>query len=195
MSSLQASAACDRPAPRVRCVRARASTSICSRSSTRVASKGTQVVFAVDLLANGKMTEQALLVSDASELVGVDVARPLGVVFAEQRRGSQTLCVVEELLPGSNAQAAGVRVGDVLRLTTCVVAVRGKVDVMSYYSNPPKASNRRALLVADAQPFGKLMKALVSNSEAVDLPGGKARAFDSIPLVMERCPAPPGAVS
>jgi hypothetical protein len=53
-------------------------------------------------------------------------------------------------------------------------------------SNPPKARNRRALLVADGQPFPKLMKALISNSEAVLLPSGESQAFDDIPIVLER---------
>ncbi len=79
-----------------------------------------------------------------------------------------------------------MQVGDVLRLTTCVVAVRGKVDVVSFYANPPAAKNRRALLVADSQPFPKLMKAITSNTEAVDLPSGESRPFETIPLVFER---------
>jgi hypothetical protein len=34
----------------------------------------------------------------------------------------------------SNAAAAGVRVGDVLRLVTAVVEVRDKTDTLSYYT-------------------------------------------------------------
>ena len=133
-------------------------------------------------------TEQALALRDGTALLPLAIPRPLGVVFAEAqvKLSGPSIAVVEEVAPGSNAAAAGVRVGDVLRLVSCVVEVRGKVDVVSFYANPPKAAYRRALLVADAQPFPKLMKALLSNSTAVDLPGGESRVFADVPLVLER---------
>ena len=142
----------------------------------------------MDLLGNENQTQQSLSVRDGTTLLPLSIARPLGVVFAERRRGlsAETEAFVEEVGEGSNACACGVRVGDVLRLVTCVIEVRGKVDVLSYYANPPKAANRRALLVADGQPFGKLMKAIVSNGTAVDLASGESRAFPEVALVLER---------
>ena len=63
----------------------------------------------------------------------------------------------------------------------------GKVDVLSYYSNPPKKSNRRAMFAADGQPFAKVMKAILSNGEAVDMPDGETKkTFDSVLCVVER---------
>lgn len=56
----------------------------------------------------------------------------------------------------------------------------------THRSNPPKARRQRALLVADGQPFGKLMKALLSNAEEVDLPTGDTHVFDDVPIVLER---------
>ena len=124
--------------------------------------------------------------SEGSVLVPLDIKRPMGMVVAERRVLQSTECFVEELLPGSNALAAGVQVGDVLRMTTCVVEVRGKVDTFSFYSNPPAARKRRAVLVCDKQPFGKVMKAIASNAEAVDLLDGTSRPFESVALVLER---------
>ena len=60
---------------------------------------------------------------------------------------------------------------------------------MSYYMQAPAARNRRALLVADGQPFAKLMKAVISNSVEVDLPDGTKKAFTDVPLVLERAAA------
>ena len=107
--------------------------------------------------------------------------------------------------------------GDILRLSTAVMVVQGKVDgaplspifcvfcgfcsffnstyahhlvfsfiVISFYANPPHKKNRRAIYVADGQPFAKVMKAIVSNSEEVDLPDGTVAAFDEVAIVLER---------
>ena len=110
-----------------------------------------QEVFGVDLLANGTLTDQAILVLEGSVLVPLDIKRPMGMIVAERRVLNSMECFVEELLPESNALAAGVQPGDVLRMCTCVVEVRGKVDTFSFYSNPPKAAKRRAVLVCDKQ--------------------------------------------
>ena len=147
---------------------------------------GFQEVFAVDLLASGKLTEQALTAADGRSLVPLEIKRPMGMVLAERRvLNTTTECFVDEVLPDSNALRAGVKVGDVLRLTTLVAAVRGKVDEIAYYSNPTSAKNRRALMVVDKQPFAKVMKAIASNAEPVDLMDGR-RAFESICIVLER---------
>ena len=113
--------------------------------------------FAVNLLGLGKLTEQVLQGGPGTELLPLCIKRPLGVIFAEQVPkgfGQATLCVVDELVPGrrapalcavprwpadaqwprSNAEAAGVRVGDTLRLVTAVVSVRDKTDTLSYYT-------------------------------------------------------------
>jgi hypothetical protein len=160
---------------------------ITSRRRDKLPKGGFQEVFAVDLLASGKLTEQALTAADGRSLVPLEIKRPMGMVLAERRvLNTTTECFVDEVLPDSNALRAGVKVGDVLRLTTLVAAVRGKVDEIAYYSNPTSAKNRRALMVVDKQPFAKVMKAIASNAEPVDLMDGTARPFESICIVLER---------
>ena len=58
--------------------------------------------------------------------------------------------------------------------------------VISFYANPPKKTNRRTLYLADGQPFAKVMKAIVSNSEDVTLPDGNWVSFDDVAIVLER---------
>ncbi len=125
MQALAARPACARRASHSR-VEARAS-AIRSVRRDPVAGKGFQEVFAIDLLANGRATEQALTCSDGVQLVGLEIMRPLGIVFVEQRRLNETICVVEELLPGSNALAAGARAHQALATRTCAYA-----DAASY---------------------------------------------------------------
>jgi hypothetical protein len=60
---------------------------------------------------------------------------------------------------------------------------------MSYYMQAPAARNRRALLIADSQPFAKVMKAIISNSVEVDLPDGTKKVFDDVCVVFERAAA------
>ena len=155
----------------------------------------------------GKATEQVLNGGPGTTLVPLTVARPLGIVFEERRLAlnAAAVCVVDEVAPGrcvdvvwercrllpraparSNAEKAGVLVGDVLRLVTAVVEFREKADTLSYYMQPPKARNRRALLVTDGQPFPKVMKAIISNSQEVEMPDDTKKVFDDVPLVLER---------
>ena len=59
-----------------------------------------------------------------SEAVAVTIERPLGIVFEEKVDGIYTKIVVDEIVPGSNAEKNGdVRVGDVLLITTAVFNV------------------------------------------------------------------------
>lgn len=61
---------------------------------------------------------------------------------------------------------------------------------MGYYLNPSPAKVRRAILITDGQPFSKVMKALISNGQPVDLPPGDARGEKAVLpttlLVLER---------
>ena len=43
--------------------------------------------------------------------------------------------------------------------------------------------------MCDAQPFSKVMKALISNSQEVDMPDGTRNVFPDVPLVLERANA------
>jgi len=138
--------------------------------------------------------------------VAIEAERPLGLVFEERKRLNISTCVVEEIVEGSTAAKAGAKVGDVLRLVSAVIEMRDKVrpawcprrrltlacqtDVVGYYLNPSPARVRRAILITDRQPFVKVMKALMSNGQPVDLPPGDARGEKAVLpttlLVLER---------
>ena len=90
-----------------------------------------------------------------SEAVAVTIDRPLGIVFEERLNGVYTEIFVDEVLDGSNASQANVKVGDVLRITTAVFNVPGVIDVTAWL-NPPKSSNCKAFYVADQKPFDKI---------------------------------------
>jgi len=120
-----------------------------------------------------------------SEAVAVTIDRPLGLVFEEKLDGLYTKIVVEEIVPGGNADKAGVlQVGDVLRVTTAVFLVPGVVDVTAWL-NPPKASNCKAFFVCDKQNFDKVMSAIQSHVVPVDTPDGVA-TMGEVGLVLER---------
>lgn len=57
--------------------------------------------------------------------ITVTIPRPLGIVFEEKLDGIYTKIVVDEIIEGSNASKADVKVGDVLRITTAVFNVPG----------------------------------------------------------------------
>ena len=120
-----------------------------------------------------------------SEAVAVTVERPLGIVFEERVDGVYTKIVVDEILPGSNAEKSGdVRVGDVLRITTAVFNVPGVVDVTAWL-NPPKATNCKAFFVCEQKGFDKVMSAIQSRRR----PGGhsgRPMESDGLGLVLER---------
>ena len=184
---------------------------------SRSARRRYRETFQISLLGlpGAPATEQVLVAGPDTVLVPLVIQRPLGIVFEERRLAlnAAPACVVDEVAPGrcaavpdalcesgvdfafcmrcarSNAEKAGVKTGDVLRLTTAVVEFRDKVDTMSYYMQAPAARNRRALLVSDGQPFAKVMKAIISNSVEVDLPDGTKKVFDDVPLVLERAAA------
>ena len=60
------------------------------------------------------------------------------------------------------------------------------MDEIAFFGNPTKEKRRRAIFSADGQPFRKVMKAIVSNSEAVILPNGDELVFDTVLCVVER---------
>ena len=122
-----------------------------------------------------------------SEAVAVTIDRPLGIVFEERLNGVYTEIFVDEVLDGSNAAEANVKVGDVLRITTAVFNVPGVIDVTAWL-NPPKASNCKAFFACDGEPWEKCMNAITSHAVPVDTPSGEVE-IDEVGLVLER----PGA--
>ena len=123
-----------------------------------------------------------------SEAVAVTIERPLGIVFEEKVDGIYTKIVVDEIVPGSNAEKNGdVRVGDVLRITSAVFNVPGVVDVTAWL-NPPKSTNCKAFFNCEQKSFEKVMSAIQSHVVPVDTPDAPME-IGEVGLVLERPPA------
>ena len=119
-----------------------------------------------------------------SEAVIVTIPRPLGIAFEEKTVGIYTQIVVDEVVEGSNAAKADVKVGDILRITTAVFNVPGVIDVTAWL-NPPKSTNCKAFYVCDQKPFDKVMDAIKSHAVPVDTPDGPVEIME-VGLVLER---------
>lgn len=134
-------------------------------------------------LGGGTIARETLTFPPDSTAVALEVARPLGVVFEDVGDGR---CTAVEILEGSNAAAAGVAVGDVLRLTSAVAAGKSTVEVGKFQVEPSlgmrkKGANRRACFCADGQSFAATMDAVVSNGEDVD-----GDVAETVALLLER---------
>ena len=133
--------------------------------------------YGLDLGAGGGIARETFKVTTASSaLVPVIVTRPMGMTLEEEKRADTTaitLCVVVDVAAGSNADAAGVKVGDILRGTSAVLKGKSKVKTEKWAVEPSldqrvQMPNVRAAFVADAQPFERIMGALVSNGDEVN---------------------------
>ena len=107
-----------------------------------------------------------------AEAVAVTIDRPLGIVFEEKSDGSAKI-VVDEIVPGSNAEKADVKVGDVLRITTAVFNVPGVVDVRARGSTRRRRATVRRSRACDGEPAEKCMNAITSHAVPVDTPSGE----------------------
>jgi len=119
--------------------------------------------------------------------VCVELERPLGIVFEQRLKGVTTEIFVDEVVEGGNAARAGVRPGDVLRLTTAVFLVSAAIDVTTWL-NPPSKRNVKAYLECDGKSFDKVMDAIASHSVQIDTPEGK-QDVNTVGLVLERASA------
>jgi hypothetical protein len=83
----------------------------------------------------GSIGRETLTFAPNTQAVALVVTRPLGIVFEE----SEGKVVAVELVEGSNAEQAGVKVGDVLRMTSAVAVGRGaetRFVIVSHSSSP-----------------------------------------------------------
>jgi hypothetical protein len=148
----------------------------------------TNKVRTISLDLGGKERQQTKIEYDGqkSELLCVEIKRPLGIVLEEKRKSGTTIetnIEVVEIVQGSNADEDGrVKVGDVLRLTTAVFNVSAPVDVTTWM-NPPAKANVRAF-VKNAS-FDKTMLAIKSHSVQVDY-DGDSREMETVAMVFER---------
>ena len=127
-----------------------------------------QETYGLDL--GGTVGRETLTFPAGTSAVAFEIPRPLGIVFEDLGDGATTAV---EIVPGSNAEAAGVRVGDVLRLVSAVAVGKSTVEVGTFQVEPSlgmrkQGSNRRAYFLADGRPFAAAMDAVVSNAELVD---------------------------
>ena len=125
---------------------------------------------------------------DTSSLGVVELPLPMGMIF-EESEVAQGKFEIVEVVPGSSAEAAGVRAGDLLRATTAMAvnwkasmeeADTGFIEADAFGGKP---GLQRALFNADGQTFDSVLTALSSNAEDKDGPGVAT-------LVIERRTAP-----
>lgn len=144
---------------------------------------GVSRTFAVDI-GGASPAKVSLKYPADTTAVCIESARPLGLVFAQRVRGVSTEIYVDEVVDGSNAAAAGARVGDVLRLTTAVFLVSAPVDVTTWL-NPPAKRNVKAYYECDGKSFDNVMNAIASHSVEIDTPSGK-QVVETVGMVFER---------
>uniref|UniRef100_A0A7S1U795 PDZ domain-containing protein n=1 Tax=Phaeomonas parva TaxID=124430 RepID=A0A7S1U795_9STRA len=138
----------------------------------------------VDLGPEFKPLDQVLDPSfsdDNSALATVQVPLPMGMVIEESATLEGKVEVVE-VVEGSNAEKAGVQVGDVLRGCTAMavnLAKAAEEDVaFNALAGATKPGLCRAFYIADGMPFDETMNALTSNAEQEGGPGFSNMVFE-----------------
>jgi len=129
---------------------------------------------------------QRLACPAGQRLVPVCLPLPLGIAFEGRPADGKYRIFVEEIVPGSNAAAADVKVGDVLRACTALFQVKGELNELGYFGNPPKTLSLPGVYVADDRSFDQAMAALKSNAAMMDGPDGRKQPVDSVCLLLQR---------
>ena len=75
--------------------------------------------------------------------------------------------------------------GDVLRATTAVFKVKGKVDELAFYGNPPSDSYLPGVVTVRGD-FDEAIAAIQSHATPFDAGGGQRVESDVVALVVER---------
>jgi len=99
-------------------------------------------------LGGGSIQRETLKFGKGSVAVSLDVLRPLGIVF-EDVNGK---CVAVEVLDGSNAEKAGVKQGDTLRMCGAVAVGKSRVTVAKWAVEPSLDQRKRELIEKLASP-------------------------------------------
>uniref|UniRef100_A0A7S1V1G7 PDZ domain-containing protein n=1 Tax=Grammatophora oceanica TaxID=210454 RepID=A0A7S1V1G7_9STRA len=95
----------------------------------------------------------------------IDVAEaflPLGMIFGESEVFPGAVCV-DELAEGSNAEAAGVQVGDLLRACTACQTIMDTPAWQILAGGIGMPKTKRYMYSIDGRPFEEVMEALSSN--------------------------------
>jgi hypothetical protein len=134
--------------------------------------------------------------------LSVTLRRPLGIVFAERKMGAAEGVFVEELVPGGNAQKAGVSPGDVLLRVSATLLKSGKEGQFEAegYGQRPFDNWDRVMVPAENMDFDTVMNAISSNNERWGImdvvlefqrAGGAPAASAAAPAVAQAAPAAP----
>jgi len=118
---------------------------------------------------------------DTTAVAAVVVDAPFGMVIEESANYPGKVEVLE-LVDGSNAEKAGVRVGDILRGTTAMA-----LDIQSaseedfgFSIGISEGTRQRAFLPTDRKSFDLIMNALKSNAADNGGPGEACMVFERV---------------
>ena len=101
---------------------------------------------------------------DGSRILVCEATLPIGMILGESEEFGATT-TVDAVAEGSNAKAAGVRVGDLIRaFTACKVEMEMPTwQILAGGIGVPKT--KRFMYSADGRPFEEVMEAIASNRQ------------------------------
>lgn len=120
---------------------------------------------------------------DKCALAVVEMDMPLGMVIEESGTLPGRIEVIE-VVPGSNSEKAGVKVGDVVRAMTAqksdaMAAAEGNIAFNALAGATTSGVKvMKAIYIADGRPFDGAMEALMTNTEAKGGSGRVAVVFE-----------------
>lgn len=127
------------------------------RRTSRVAHRVAQAAAAQDADGGGGEIEK----QPPKALRRVALKRPLGLTLGERARGGDVF--VESVLPGGNAEKAGVRTGATLAACSAVVLKDGESGERPGYGGTPWLNYERVRFLCRGQSFDSVMGAIGSN--------------------------------
>eukprot|EP00629_Pelagomonadales_sp_RCC1024_P012248 CAMPEP_0119259704 /NCGR_PEP_ID=MMETSP1329-20130426/419_1 /TAXON_ID=114041 /ORGANISM="Genus nov. species nov., Strain RCC1024" /LENGTH=203 /DNA_ID=CAMNT_0007259103 /DNA_START=189 /DNA_END=797 /DNA_ORIENTATION=+ len=119
------------------------------------------------------------LKDDSTAMASVVVETPIGMVIEESGNYAGRVEVVE-VVEGSNAEKAGVQVGDILRGTTAMALniQQSAEEDFGFSVGLSEGTKQRAFFPTDRKKFEAVMAALQSNAPANSGPGEATLVFE-----------------
>ena len=116
---------------------------------------------------------------DTSCVASVVITPPFGMIIEESANFPGKIEVIE-VVDGSNAQKAGIQVGDLLRGTTAMALniQRASEEDAGFSVGLSEGKRQRAFLNCDNKDFDFVMKALQSNAADNNGPGEASLVFE-----------------
>ena len=101
---------------------------------------------------------------EGSRILVFEASLPIGMILGESE-GFKATTAIDEVAEGSNAEAAGLRVGDLIRaFTACRVEMEMPTwQILAGGIGVPKT--KRFMYSADGRPFEEVMEAVASNRQ------------------------------